>query len=115
MSGIRKFVGDTVIYGLTTVISRVLNFLLTPLFVKKFEPTVYGIFTNLYAYAALINAVLAFGMETTYFRFLQRVKPEEKEKVFNNSFIVTIFASAVFVLSMFVFAHPIATDRKSVV
>lgn len=109
MSGIRKFVGDTVIYGLTTVISRVLNFLLTPLFVKKFEPTVYGIFTNLYAYAALINAVLAFGMETTYFRFLQRVKPEEKEKVFNNSFIVTIFASAVFVLSMFVFAHPIAT------
>ena len=114
MSGIKKFLSDTVIYGLTTIVARVLNFLLTPFFLRKFESSIYGIFTNLYSYAAMINAVLAFGMETTYFRFLQRVEKEDKEKVFNNSFVVTLFATAIFVGSMFVFAHPIAGFIASV-
>ena len=114
MSGIKKFLSDTVIYGLTTIVARVLNFLLTPFFLRKFESSIYGIFTNLYSYAAMINAVLAFGMETTYFRFLQRVEKQDKEKVFNNSFFVTVFVTAIFVVSMFVFAGPIAGFIKSV-
>ena len=114
MSGIKKFLSDTVIYGLTTIIARVLNFLLTPFFVKKFEASLYGVFTYLYSYAALINAVLAFGMETTYFRYLHRVEKEDKEKVFNNSFVVTLFATIIFVASMFIFSHPIASWIQSV-
>ena len=114
MSAIKKFLSDTVIYGMTTIIARVLNFLLTPLFVKKFEASIYGIFTNLYSYAAMINAVLAFGMETTYFRYLQKVEKDDKEKVFNNSFIITLFATAIFVVSMFIFSGPIAAWIKSV-
>ena len=114
MSGIKKFLSDTVIYGLTTIIARVLNFLLTPVFLRKFESSIYGIFTNLYSYAAMINAILAFGMETTYFRYLQRVEKEDKEKVFNNSFIVTLFATVIFVATMFIFAQPIASFIKSV-
>lgn len=114
MSAIKKFLSDTVIYGMTTIIARVLNFLLTPLFVKKFEASIYGIFTNLYSYAAMINAVLAFGMETTYFRYLQKVEKEDKEKVFNSSFIITLFATAIFVASMFIFSGPIAAWVKSV-
>lgn len=114
MSAIKKFLSDTVIYGMTTIIARVLNFLLTPLFVKKFEASIYGIFTNLYSYAAMINAILAFGMETTYFRYLQRVDKDDKEKVFNHSFIITLFATTVFVASMFIFSGPIAAWIKSV-
>ncbi|WP_159637129.1 lipopolysaccharide biosynthesis protein [Sphingobacterium composti Ten et al. 2007 non Yoo et al. 2007] len=114
MSSIKKLLSDTVIYGLTTIIARVLNFLLTPFFLRKFESSIYGIFTNLYSYAAMINAVLAFGMETTYFRYLQRVDKSDKEKVFNNSFIVTLFATIIFVATMFIFAEPIAGFVKSV-
>lgn len=114
MSAIKKFLSDTVIYGLTTIVARVLNFLLTPFFVKKFEASLYGVFTYLYSYAALINAVLAFGMETTYFRYLQRVEKGDKEKVFNNSFIVTLFATTLFVVSMFLFSDPIASWIQSV-
>jgi len=114
VSAIKKFLSDTIIYGLTTIVARVLNFLLTPFFVQKFEASIYGIFTNLYAYAAMVNAILAFGMETTYFRFLQRVKKEEKENVFNNSFVITLFATVLFVATMFIFAQPIATFIQSV-
>ena len=117
MSVVKKFLGDTVIYGLSTIVSRMLNFLLTPLFVKKFPAAVYGVFTNLYAYASMLNALLAFGMETTYFRYLQKVEKEQKNQVFNNSFFVTILTVALFLLCVVLFVDPIAAwlgDGKDV-
>ncbi|MFZ4862574.1 polysaccharide biosynthesis C-terminal domain-containing protein [Sphingobacterium sp. Mn56C] len=108
MSSVRKLLSDTMIYGLSTIIARVLNFLLTPIFTHKFPTAVYGVFTNLYAYAAMINAVLALGMETTYFRYLQRVEKEDRSKIFNNSFLITLVTSTLFILTLFIFINPIA-------
>lgn len=108
MSSLKKFLSDTVIYGLSTIVARLLNFVLTPLFVKKFETSVYGIFTNMYAWAAFLNAFLAFGMETTYFRYLHKVKESERPKVFNSTFLVTLLTSIFFLLFLFAFLDPIA-------
>lgn len=109
MSVIKRFLNDTAIYGLSTIVSRLLNFVLTPLFVRKFETSVFGIFTNMYSWTALINTFLAFGMETTYFRYLQKVDEKDKSRVFNNSFIVTIFTTLLFLSVLFTFISPIAT------
>ncbi len=108
MSVLKKFAGQTAIYGLSTIIARLINFVLTPLFVRKFPTAVYGIFTNLYSWAAMINAVLAFGMETTYFRYLQKHE-DNRDKVLNNSFIVVLFTSAIFLVSVFLFSGDLAT------
>lgn len=108
MSAIRKLISDTMIYGVSTIVARVLNYLLTPFFVKKFAASVYGVFTNLYAYAAMVNAILAFGMETTYFRYLQRVEAKDRGRVFDNSFMITLITAALFVFTMFAFTEPIA-------
>lgn len=117
MSVVKRFLSDTMIYGMSTIISRMLNFLLTPLLVSKFPAAVYGVFTNLYAYASMINAILAFGMETTYFRYLQKVEEKDKGKVFNNSFIITIITAVLFLLTVFSMSEPIArwlNDGKEV-
>lgn len=109
MSQIKKLIGDTVIYGFTTVVTRMIGFIMTPIYTRSFTNTsVYGIFTNLYAYAALINAMLAFGMETTFFRYLNKVDKEDKEKVANNSFVITLLTSALFLTTVFLFTDPIA-------
>jgi len=108
VSVVKRFVSDTAIYGLTTIISRLVNFVLTPIYVNKFATSVYGIFTTMYSWAALINAFLAFGMETSFFRYLQKVDEKDKPKVFNNTFIVTIATSLVFLLLVFSCARPIA-------
>ena len=92
---------------MSTVVARLLNFVLTPLFVRKFPASVYGIFTNMYSWAAMLNAVLAFGMETTYFRYLQK-HDGDKARVFNNSFIVICFISAVFLVTVLLFAPGIS-------
>jgi Membrane protein involved in the export of O-antigen and teichoic acid len=108
LSVLRKFAGQTAIYGLSTIVARLINFLLTPIFVRQFSTGVYGVFTQLYSWAAMITAVLAFGMETTFFRYLQKHE-DEKQKVLNNTFAVTLFLTALFLVTMFLFSAPIAT------
>lgn len=109
MSKIKKLIGDTIIYGFTTVVTRMIGFIMTPIYTRSFTNTsIYGIFTNMYSYAAMINAVLAFGMETTYFRYLNKVAKEDKGKVANNSFVVTLFTTVLFLITVFLFLDPIA-------
>jgi O-antigen/teichoic acid export membrane protein len=71
MSVLRKLAGQTAIYGLSSIVARFLNFLLVPLYTSTFvfEPAEYGVVTALYSWTALLNVVLTFGMETTFFRF----------------------------------------------
>ncbi len=74
MSALRKLAGQTAIYGLSSIVARFLNFLLTPLFTSRgvFPPAEFGVITSLYAWAAFLNIVLTFGMETAFFRFSNR-------------------------------------------
>src|SRR3546814_14344087 len=51
----------------------------------------------MYAWAALINALLAFGMETTYFRYLQ--KHDDKKAVYSNGFQLVGALSAIFLVA----------------
>jgi len=45
----------------------------------------------------MVNALLAFGMETTYFRYLQK-REDNRQQVYNNSFGVVLAVSFVFLL-----------------
>jgi O-antigen/teichoic acid export membrane protein len=107
MSAIKRFLGQTAIYGLTTVISRLFNFILTPIFTEVFKPAVYAIFTKMYASASLMNAVLAFGMESTFFRYLNKHE-DKKQEVYNNAFFCIAFLSLLFLATGLVFTERIA-------
>lgn len=108
MSVYKKFLGQTAIYGLSTVFSRLFNFILTPIYTKVYAKGVYGIFTNMYAYASIVNAILAFGMESTYFRYLNKHE-DRKQEVYNNSFLCIAFVSLLFLVSALIFRTPIAS------
>lgn len=74
MSVLRKLAGQTAIYGISSIAARFVNFLLVPLYTSKFVFTTaeYGVVTALYSWTALLNVVLTFGMETTFFRFASK-------------------------------------------
>lgn len=107
MSVLKKFLGQTAVYGISTVFSRLFNFILTPIYTGKFAAGTYGIFTTMYAYASMINAVLAFGMESTYFRYLNKHE-DKKQEVYNNSFLCIAFISILFLISGLVLSNPIS-------
>ncbi|WP_461484869.1 lipopolysaccharide biosynthesis protein [Pedobacter sp.] len=104
---LKKFLGQTAIYGLSTVFSRLFNFILTPIYTGVYKTGVYGIFTNMYANASIINAVLAFGMESTFFRYLNKHE-DKKQEVYNNSFWCIAFIATLFLVTGLVFLEPIA-------
>lgn len=108
MSTAKKFAGQTALYGLSTIAGRVLNFFLTPIYTRAYSTKVYGIFGNMYSYASMLNALLAFGMETTFFRYLNK-RSENKGVVYNNSFGAILAVSAVFLLLTFPFSSIITS------
>lgn len=107
MSVYKKFAGQTLIYGLSTIFSRLFNFILTPIYTRVYPTSVYGIFTKMFSYASTINPILAFGMETTFFRYLNKHE-DKKQEVYNNSFLVIAFISTLFLITGLVFADYLA-------
>src|SRR3989344_4130993 len=91
MSVLKKLAGQTLLYGLSSMLGRALNFLLVPFYTSVLLVSEFGIYTELYAYVAFFNVVYLFGMETTYFRFSNKDKLGEVETYRTiQSFILTI-------------------------
>ena len=104
---IKKLLGQTAIYGLPSILGRLLNFLLVPLYLLVFKhPSDYGVVSELYAWVAFLVVLLSFGMETAFFRFLQN--KEDKNAVFANSFLTVIGVNLLFFLLLLTFNQNIA-------
>jgi O-antigen/teichoic acid export membrane protein len=108
LSTAKKFAGQTAIYGVSTIAGRVLNFFLTPLYTHAYSTGVYGILTTMYSWSSILNAVMAFGMETTFFRYLSKY-PDNKAKVYNNAFATIFFITILFLLLTLPFIRHIAS------
>ena len=109
MSVIKKLAGQTAIYGVSSILGRLLNYLLVPLHTSKihgFNESDYGIISEFYAYVAFFIVFLTFGMETTFFRFVNN--SEDKEKTFNQAASFVIVFSSVFLLTAVLFSQSIA-------
>ena len=110
MANLKSLAKDTVIYGLSSIVGRFLNYLLVPLYTyyMPHETGDYGVSTNIYAYTALILVLLTFGMETTLFRFAndERYKPDT---VFSTAMATVGSLTAVFLLLIFGFIGSISS------
>jgi O-antigen/teichoic acid export membrane protein len=112
LSTAKRFAGQTAIYGLSTIISRLLYFILTPIYTRTLPVGGNGIFTFMYGGASIINAVLAFGMETTYFRYLTK-RQDNKQQVYNNAFGVVLAVSIVFLVFSLLFLDSIVNYMQA--
>ena len=115
MANLKALFKDTVIYGVSSIVGRFLNYLLVPLYTFKIsaESGGYGVVTNLYAYTALILVILTFGMETTFFRFANK-EGADARKVFSTSLFVVTFLSVIFLVAVFGFITPICNTLGNI-
>ncbi len=90
MSILKKLASETAVYGLSSVLGRMLNYLLVPLYTSVFLPSEYGIVTELYAYVAFLNILYIYGLETAYFRFSTK---EKGDQYFNLALTSILFSS----------------------
>lgn len=107
MNQIRKLFGQTAVYGMGTVVPRLLNYvLLTPFFTRIFKLGEYGVVTELYAYVVFLMVILTYGMETGFFRYAEKYK--NREDIFSTSLISLFTTSALFIASIWLFSQRIA-------
>ncbi|MDD5034720.1 MAG: polysaccharide biosynthesis C-terminal domain-containing protein [Methylococcaceae bacterium] len=107
MNPLKKLAGQTAIYGLSTIVGRLLNYLLVPLYTYRFaDPRDFGVVTEFYAYTAFLNVVLTYGMETALFNF--SAKSDRNPKVYSTALFSLLVSSTLFLIGMGWVAGPIA-------
>lgn len=113
MSLYKKLLNQTAIYGIATVLPRMLSFLLVRLYVDYMPTEEYGEVSVIFSYLVFFNVVLSYGMETAFFRFYNT--EENKEKVIATASLSLLASTFVFVLVALLFKNTIAnwTDIKS--
>jgi len=89
----KKLFQQTAIYGLATVVPRMFSFLLVPLYTGLLPQAEYGKVSIIFAWMIFFNVILAYGMETAFFRFYNSEK--NKESVVETT-TVSIFWSTIF-------------------
>ncbi len=103
---------DTAIYGLSSIVGRFLNWCLFPLHTYIFtNPEEYGKVSYIYGYIAIVMILLTYGMETGFFRFMNK-QDENSSRVYSTSLISLAFTSILFVILCFIFIDPIASAMK---
>ncbi|QHI37415.1 hypothetical protein IMCC3317_27940 [Kordia antarctica] len=105
MSALKKFFKDTIIYGIAAILPRAINIGLLRLHTDVFGADKYAVNTEYYVYAAYLNALLTYGMETAFFRFFSKEK--EKGKIISTSFITLLFTTVIFLILGLTFAPEI--------
>ena len=107
---LKKLASQTVIYGFSSVLGRLLNYLLVPLYTRLFLPEVYGIVTELYAYVTFLLILLTYGMETGLFRFGN--DKQNFNKVYSSILFSLSVTSSLFIIIVLVFLEPIASAMQ---
>lgn len=83
---LKQLAGETAIYGLSTILARIVNFLLVPLYTRVLATSDYGVVTEFMSYIAMLQVVLVLGLETGCFRYASRDGANPKS-VFSNAFL----------------------------
>ncbi len=105
-ASIKRLGKETLIYGTSTVLARLLNFCLVPFYTYYLLPGDYGIIATTFAVIALLNVIFLFGMDQSYLRFASEHEP--KTDVFQHCFYGVLLNGAVLSGLLWLFANPFA-------
>jgi O-antigen/teichoic acid export membrane protein len=106
LSGIKKLAGQTLWYGVPTIASRFLGYLMNLTLPLIFaQPSKTADLTQVYAIIPFLNVLFTYGLETAYFRYSQEL---DKKKLYNTLSVSLIASTIFFTALLFIFKGTIA-------
>jgi O-antigen/teichoic acid export membrane protein len=106
LNPIKILAKQTVVYGLSSILPKFLNYFLVPLYTYYFKPAEYGIIGDLYSLTVILNIILTYGMETAFFWFSKN--DVSRNVLFSTSFISILTSTFIFFGLIFLFSERIA-------
>jgi O-antigen/teichoic acid export membrane protein len=106
MGILKKLAGETAIYGLSTILARMINFFFVPIYTRILTVGEYGSYSEIMSYIAVLQVVLVLGLETGCFRFANKV--DDPSKPFGTALATVFGVSLLFFAVMWIFSGSIA-------
>ncbi len=111
MSTLKNLFKHTFVYGLATILPRLLTVLLTPILTTYLDTEVdFGEVSLLFTYMLLLNVILTYGMETSFFRFYN--EEGNSQRALSTALWILCISTLVFVLISFLGLKQIATTTN---
>jgi len=102
----KKLFSETIIYGIGSILPRLIILLLNYFIIKQSANTDFAMFSQLYAAASFLNVILSFGFETAFFRYA--TEEGWYQKVLNTSFWFMVMTSSTMLILLYTFLKPLA-------
>ena len=106
MGVLKKLATETAIYGLSTILARMINFFFVPIYTRILTTGEYGSYSEIMSYIAVLQVVLVLGLETGCFRFAN--KGGDPSKPFGTALATVTATGLLFFAAMAIFSNGIA-------
>src|SRR5213594_4333291 len=103
---IRRLGTDTAIYGVSSILGRLLNFLLVPFYTNILPPADLGIVSYIYSIIAFANVIYSYVMESSYFKYSTSLEIGRPKQNFSMPFLSLLSTSVVFSFAIIALQHP---------
>lgn len=104
LNPLKQLAGQTAIYGLSSIVARVINFFFVPLYTRIISTGSYGLFSELMGYIALLQVILTLGLETGFFRYASKEK--EKARQLFSTALITLSLVSILLVAVVLLAAP---------
>jgi len=94
---IKELTKDTVIYGISTIVGRFLNFLLVPIYTNFISTSDFGVFSNIYAYIAILTIIFIYGMDAAFLKYSSLAEESKKKDSFSTPFVFVMLTTIIIV------------------
>ena len=100
---------DTLIYGFGNVFTRLITFLLLPLYTNILTPSEYGIITIIYVFMGFMNIIYHYGLDSSFLKYYAKEKNIKNQKtIFSTAFFLNLFSSIILSLLIFLFSKQLS-------
>ncbi len=108
---LKNLLSQTALYGLSSILGKILNFMLVPLHTAVLTQGSYGVNTDFYTIIGFLVVVFTYGLETAFFRFSEKY-PDKKNNVYTTALLSIISTSTVFFVIFSLFHDDITAILK---
>jgi len=98
---------QSLIYGIGTILTRIVTFLLLPLYTNVFTAAEYGVVSLAYAFIGFAIMLYRYGMDAALMKYYIEAKGEDKKKYFTTIFVSQFVTSLIFSGLLFISASMI--------
>lgn len=109
MSRIRKLASETAIYGISSVVGRLINFALVPFYVNVFDIGEYGVVVAVFTAVVFLNVVFTYGMESSYLKYASGAEGRpHAQRIFSTVIWSIVVTSVVLSALVIVLRNPVS-------